>query len=77
MVIRVQSRKVIVCSKIKETTYKEKTSLYSDRIFITKSIHYRGINTRVVYILQLPMLQELSTSTTYFRPIKKLAKSTV
>ena len=67
MVIRVRSKKVVACSKIKEITYKEKTSLYSDRIFITKSI------IRAIYIVQLSMLQELSTFMTSYKPIERSA----
>ena len=48
--IEFKVRKVKACSIVKKTVYKEK-EIYSDGIFITKSIHYKEINIRVVYIL--------------------------
>ena len=67
--------KVKACSIVKMTCIQRKRDLYSGRIFITKSILYKEINTRAVYILQLPMLQELSTSMTSYKPIERSAWS--
>ena len=39
-----------------------------------KSIHYKEINTKAIYILKLCMLQKLSTSTTSYKLIREVGR---
>ena len=75
MLIEFKVGKVKASSTVKKSVYKEKRHLYLDRILITKSIQYEEIDIGATYILQLPTLQELSTSMTFYKRIERSARS--